>query len=83
MVNPRIADNSYDEKVDLWSLGVLTYEFLVGEAPFEDSPVLTTRRIARADMKIPSFVSPEATNLIQKVSIPRLLLLASKMLIEP
>ena len=68
MVNPRRSDNSYDEKVDLWSLGVLTYEFLVGEAPFEDSPVMTTRRIARADMKIPSFVTAEAKGLIRQVS---------------
>lgn len=60
-------DNSYDEKVDLWSLGVLMYEFLVGEAPFEDDFVMTTRRIAKADMTIPSFVSPDARDLIQKV----------------
>ena len=67
MVRPRTSDNSYDEKVDLWSLGVLTYEFLVGQAPFEDTPILTTRRIARADMKVPSFVSREASHFIQKV----------------
>lgn len=60
-------DNYYSEKVDLWSLGVLTYEFLVGEAPFEDTPVMTQRRIARADMSVPSFVSPEAKDLIKKV----------------
>jgi aurora kinase len=58
----------YDEKVDLWSLGVLTYEFLVGEAPFEDTQVMTQKRIAKADMTIPSFVSPEARDLIKKVS---------------
>lgn len=69
MVNPRKSGNSYDEKVDLWSLGVLTYEFLVGEAPFEDSPVMTTRRIARADMKIPLFVTTEAKDLIRQVSV--------------
>ena len=70
MVRPHGSgnDNSYDEKVDLWSLGVLTYEFLVGEAPFEDTMVMTHRRIARADMTIPSFVSPEARDLIKKVS---------------
>ncbi|EPE07062.1 aur protein kinase [Ophiostoma piceae UAMH 11346] len=62
-------DNSYDEKVDLWSLGVLTYEFLVGEAPFEDTMVMTHRRIARADMTIPSFVSPEARDLIKKLLV--------------
>lgn len=61
-------DNYYTEKVDLWSLGVLTYEFLVGEAPFEDTQVMTQRKIARADYTVPSFVSPEAKNLIQRVS---------------
>lgn len=68
MIKSGSKDNSYDEKVDLWSLGVLTYEFLVGEAPFEDTPVMTQRRIARADMTIPSFVSPEARDLVKKVS---------------
>lgn len=67
MIKPGSSDNYYDEKVDLWSLGVLTYEFLVGEAPFEDTPVMTQRRIARADMSIPKFVSPEAADLIKKV----------------
>jgi aurora kinase, other len=62
-------NDSYDEKVDLWALGVLAYEFLVGEAPFEDTPAMTCRRIARADMKVPSFVSAEATDLVQRVSV--------------
>ncbi|KAI2612904.1 Pkinase-domain-containing protein [Hypoxylon fragiforme] len=63
------SDNYYNEKVDLWSLGVLTYEFLVGEAPFEDTPVMTQRRIAKADMTIPSFVSPEAKDLIKRLLV--------------
>jgi aurora kinase, other len=67
MIKSGSKDNWYNEKVDLWSLGVLTYEFLVGEAPFEDTPVMTQRRIARADMSIPSFVSAEARDLIKKV----------------
>ncbi|OQD70162.1 hypothetical protein PENDEC_c026G06666 [Penicillium decumbens] len=61
--------NYYSEKVDLWSLGVLTYEFLVGEAPFEDTPVMTQRRITRADMTVPSFISPEARDLIKKLLV--------------
>lgn len=63
--------NWYNEKVDLWSLGVLTYEFLTGSAPFEDTPVMTRRRIVKGEMKIPSYVSPEARDLIKRVSNPR------------
>ncbi|RMJ27741.1 serine threonine-protein kinase [Aspergillus sp. HF37] len=69
MLKPGSQDSYYNEKVDLWSLGVLTYEFLVGEAPFEDTPVMTQRRIARADMTVPSFVSPEARDLIKKLLV--------------
>ena len=64
----RSSAISYNEKVDLWSLGVLTYEFLVGEAPFEDTRVMTQIRIAKLDMTIPSFVSPEARDFIRKVN---------------
>ncbi|RMJ03498.1 Serine/threonine-protein kinase ark1 [Fusarium euwallaceae] len=69
MIKPGTTDNYYNEKVDLWSLGVLAYEFLVGEAPFEDSPIMTQRRIARADMAVPKWVSPEATDLIKKLLV--------------
>ncbi|KAL7912972.1 kinase-like protein [Trichoderma velutinum] len=69
MIKPGSSDNYYNEKVDLWSLGVLTYEFLVGEAPFEDTPVMTQRRIARADMQIPKFVSAEAADLIKRLLV--------------
>ncbi|KAA6411271.1 MAG: Serine threonine kinase (Ark1) [Lasallia pustulata] len=69
MIKPGDKDNFYSEKIDLWSLGVLTYEFLVGEAPFEDTPVMTQRRIARGEMTVPNFVSPEAKNLIQRLLV--------------
>jgi aurora kinase len=69
MIKSGSRDNWYNEKVDLWSLGVLTYEFLVGEAPFEDTPIMTQKRIARADMTIPEWVSKEAKDLIKKVRV--------------
>ncbi|CAO2652846.1 Nn.00g022570.m01.CDS01 [Neocucurbitaria sp. VM-36] len=62
-------DNFYSEKVDLWSLGVLTYEFLVGEAPFEDTQVMTQRKIARGEYTVPNFVSPEAKDLIKRLLV--------------
>ena len=67
MIKPG-TDSHYTRAVDLWSLGVLTYEFLCGEAPFEDAAVKTQARIARADFLVPAFVSPEARDLIKKVS---------------
>ncbi|KZN89250.1 Serine/threonine-protein kinase [Penicillium chrysogenum] len=67
MVDPKRSSKPYNDKVDIWALGVLMYEFLVGRAPFEDTPNMTHRRIAKGDMSIPSFVSPEATDLIKKV----------------
>ncbi|RJE21140.1 serine threonine-protein kinase [Aspergillus sclerotialis] len=69
MLKSGSQDNYYSEKVDLWSLGVLTYEFLVGEAPFEDTPIMTQRRITKADMTVPSFVSPEARDLIKRLLV--------------
>ena len=68
MLGPGTNDNYYDEKVDLWSLGVLIYEFLVGQAPFEDTLDMTRTRICRGDMTIPSFVSAEARDLIKRAS---------------
>ena len=67
MIKGGNQDNYYNAKVDLWSLGVLMYEFLCGEAPFEDTPHMTQRRIARCEMSVPQYVSPEARDLIKMV----------------
>lgn len=66
---PEMLDGTaaYNEKVDLWSLGVLTYEFLVGAAPFEDEPVQTQKRIVKGDMSVPGWVSWEAKDLIMRL----------------
>ncbi|TVY38943.1 Serine/threonine-protein kinase [Lachnellula subtilissima] len=69
MLKPGRDKNVYSNKVDIWSLGVLTYEFLVGEAPFEDTPVMTQRKISRGEMTVPGFVSPEAKDLIKRLLV--------------
>ena len=34
MAPEMLSNKSYNNKIDLWSLGVLTYELLTGEKPF-------------------------------------------------
>ncbi|XP_053172122.1 aurora kinase A [Scomber japonicus] len=49
-----IEGKTHDEKVDLWSLGVLCYEFLVGHPPFEAKTNEDTyRRISRVEYTYP------------------------------
>ncbi|KAM5134899.1 LOW QUALITY PROTEIN: aurora kinase A [Mantella aurantiaca] len=63
-----IEGRMHDEKVDLWSLGVLCYEFLVGKPPFEnDTHQETYRRISKVEFQFPSYVSEGARDLISKL----------------
>ncbi|XP_077428466.1 aurora kinase A [Vanacampus margaritifer] len=65
-----IEGKTHDEKVDLWSLGVLCYEFLLGKPPFETkSHEDTYRRISRVEYSYPvqSSVSTLAKDLISRL----------------
>ena len=63
-----IEGKAHDEKVDLWSLGVLCYEFLCGKPPFESEDHLSTyKRICSISIRFPSHVSDGAKDLIIKV----------------
>nr|XP_060628057.1 aurora kinase A [Anolis sagrei ordinatus]XP_060628058.1 aurora kinase A [Anolis sagrei ordinatus]XP_060628059.1 aurora kinase A [Anolis sagrei ordinatus] len=63
-----IEGKRHDEKVDLWSLGVLCYEFLVGKPPFEAKTYQETyRAISKVDYKFPPFVTEGARDLISKL----------------
>ncbi|XP_071823589.1 aurora kinase C-like [Apostichopus japonicus] len=65
-----VEGKSHDEKVDLWSLGVLCYEFLVGKPPFETaSNTETYRKITKVDYTFPSYVSEGARDLIRKLLV--------------
>ncbi|XP_006839224.1 PREDICTED: aurora kinase A isoform X1 [Chrysochloris asiatica] len=63
-----IEGRMHDEKVDLWSLGVLCYEFLVGKPPFEASTYQETyNRISRVEFAFPDLVTLGARDLISKL----------------
>ncbi|XP_045113883.1 spindle assembly checkpoint kinase-like isoform X2 [Portunus trituberculatus] len=58
----------YDEKVDIWSLGVLCYEFVCGKPSFEAAKKSETfKRIARVDIRFPQFLTDEVIDLICKL----------------
>lgn len=63
-----IQGQDHDEKVDLWSLGVLCYEFLVGRPPFESKTSSETYKlILKVRYDFPPHVSPDARDLISKL----------------
>lgn len=58
----------YDKNVDLWCIGVLTYEFLVGKPPFEMETLEGTYdRIVRVQYKTPDFISDLAKDFIGRL----------------
>jgi len=62
------GDRSYDKSVDLWCLGVLTYEFLVGNPPFEEETNDGTfKRIMNLDFTFPAFVHDLAKDFISRL----------------
>jgi serine/threonine protein kinase len=63
-----IEGHDYDESVDIWSIGVLLYEFLVGSPPFE-APIRQTtyQRISKVDLSFPQQVLGPARDLIRRL----------------
>lgn len=62
-----IREVIYDHRVDIWSTGVLAYEFLVGEAPFASKSKRKTRkRIDECKYTFPGYVPDEACVFVSK-----------------
>ncbi|KAM7315486.1 aurora kinase C isoform X1 [Ixodes scapularis] len=66
---PEMVENSvYDERVDLWAVGVLTYELLVGHPPFEAKTASETyARIRKVDLRFPTHLCSGAKDLISRL----------------
>ena len=71
-----VEGKTHSGAVDLWAMGVLTYEFLEGVPPFEElsgasstwrADPVTYKRIAAVDLHIPSHFSNEAKDLVRAV----------------
>lgn len=57
----------YDRSIDIWSIGVLTYELCVGSPPFEDYDDRNTKRkIRKGEYKFPTYLSDEVKDFINK-----------------
>eukprot|EP00871_Galdieria_phlegrea_P000804 jgi/Galph1/1724/GphlegSOOS_G420.1 len=65
-----VEGREHDAKVDIWSLGVLLYEFLVGSPPFEaQGHTETYRRITHVDIRYPEWLSPGSRDLISRLLV--------------
>ena len=68
-----VEGRDHDAAVDVWSLGVLCYEFLLGSPPFEaEGHSETYKRILKVDLQWPAqpAISAGAKDLIHKVLTP-------------
>ena len=55
-VAPEVLISEYDEKCDIWSIGVLTYTLLAGRPPFEgwnELEIVKAVKSAKFDINIP------------------------------
>lgn len=63
-----VEAKDHDITADLWLLGILSYELLVGRPPFEeDDRNATYKRIARVDLQFPHYVSADAADFISRL----------------
>ncbi|KAH3903469.1 aurora kinase SCDLUD_001109 [Saccharomycodes ludwigii] len=65
-----IKSREYDEKADIWALGILTFELLCGVPPFEEeTKEMTYKRIVKCDLRFPPNISSDAMDFISKILI--------------
>ena len=57
----------YDSTVDIWGVGILSYEFVVGKPPFEsDTKKETYEKIGKLHYEFPDYVSIEFKDFVSQ-----------------
>ena len=60
-----LSRQEYDHSIDIWSIGILTFEFLTGKPPFEGPDQReTVANIKVAAIEFPDYISQEAREFI-------------------
>lgn len=63
-----IRGEGHNESLDMWEMGVLLYEMIIGKSPFgANSQGATCLNILKGELKFPSSVDPDAKDLIAKL----------------
>ena len=71
-IAPEVINGNYNEKCDIWSIGVIMYILLSGKPPFdgeEDSDILKKVKVGHYQTNIPELrrVSKEGLDLLKKM----------------
>lgn len=63
-----VYKKAYDHTIDIWSVGILAFEFLTGHPPFESADQAQTfSKIKNLDVPYPEYMSPAARDFIAQI----------------
>lgn len=64
-----VMESEYDDKIDVWSIGMMAYECLLGKIPFKIYSEFDLKRIVEDEISFPEYVdvSDDAKNFILKI----------------
>lgn len=63
----RNGPQSYDKTIDIWSLGILAFEFVTGKPPFETGSHTNTKsKIRNLDFSFPEEVSLDFADFVSR-----------------